>query len=468
MTRRIRYANQLAISLFDLQDQKEFMIELAQLASAILGSTTEFDGFACNPSVVPDLNVHVGSGTLFSYQNVDNTPFGTAPTQIPADTTNQILKLAYQLGSTTFAITPPSTVGYSRNDLIQIAFLEQDGTPTSVPFYAGAGQPPIFQTVNVLRSDSVVITIVTGVAAPTGTQVTPAPTAGATGMWVVTTTQGQTTITSGNIAAYPGAPFITEKLKDKISQATADARYLQTVAFQNSTPIYTVDTGTVNTIVCSITPALTSYNAGQHLLCKILNTNTGATTINVNGRGAKNIVDQFGNPLLPGDLQSGMIADLTYDGTNYQLANRASGLNVSIVGGVYMSTAQTLSATTKLAFDTVQFDTNSLWDAVNLRWNIGKNGYYRINCTCLIQSAVSANPGFALHKNGTIYKTFNEMPGSGSTIVLAGNNIIECNAGDYLEMYGYPNGGSPVYGGAGAGGTALTNSSFQLEFIGQP
>jgi microcystin-dependent protein len=225
-TRRITYADQLAVSLFALQDAKQRMLDEGFLAQAILGITTQLDGFECTPSDPADLTVNVAGGTIFKYQNVDNTAFGTLPSQIPADTANQVVKYATELDSTPFTITPPVTVGFSRNDLIQINFEEADGDLENIPFWNGTNvngvpNPPNFQNQNVLRIDSVIISVVTGVAATTGTQVTPAPSAGYVGAWVITTANGQTTITSGDIERYPTAPFILEKLKDKISLAPA-------------------------------------------------------------------------------------------------------------------------------------------------------------------------------------------------------------------------------------------------------
>lgn len=229
-TRRITYADQLANSLFAMQDAKQRMLDAGFLAQAILGITTQLAGFACTPSGTPDLTVHVAGGTIFKNQNVDDTDFGSPPSQIPADTVNQIVKYATQLGNTPFTITPPGTVGFSRNDLIQINFQEADGDSENIPFWNGTDvngrpNPPVFHTENVLRIDSVVISILTGTAATTGTQVTPTPTAGFVGAWVITTAEGQTTITSGNIAAYSGAPFLLDKLKDKITFAQGDTRY---------------------------------------------------------------------------------------------------------------------------------------------------------------------------------------------------------------------------------------------------
>ncbi len=468
MTRRIRYANQLAISLFDLQDQKEAMIEQSQLALAILGSSTEIDGFYCNPSISPDLNVNLSSGTLFSYQNVDNTPFGTLPTQIAADTTDQILKLAYQLPKTILPFVPPTTVGFSRNDLIQISFLEVDNTPTSVPFYSGVGLPPVFQTVNVLRSDIAVVSVVTGIAAATGTQTTPSPTGGATGMWVITTHQGQTAITSGDIAMYPGSPFILEKLKDKISQATADTRYVSKEQFQYNAPTYCLAGGTANALTADLDPDVTFYAAGLHVDIQIVSLNTGPVTLNVNGIGAVAVNDQYGQPLVKGDLSPGMIAKIDHNGVNFILSNRATGINVAVVGSTYVSTPQTITnLATKLLFDTVEYDTNGLWNATNKRWDISTSGYYEFVASCVVTGAVTSNPALMLYKNGVLYKVLNQIPGSGAVAAINGSQKIACTAGDYVEIYGsYGGGGTPSFAN-GASTTQMASSSFQIEYLGE-
>jgi hypothetical protein len=83
---------------------------------------------------------------------------------------------------------------------------------------------------------------------------------------------------------------------------------------------YTVDTGTPNNVIANFSPAVTSLPAGTILMVKAANTNTGPTTINVNGLGAKNIFALGGsstNPFLPSDIQTGDILILTYDGTQF-------------------------------------------------------------------------------------------------------------------------------------------------------
>ncbi len=236
MTRRITYANQLANSLFALQDQKEFMVELGQLTGAVLGVGQLLWGFPCTPTSPPGLSVNLGPGTLFSYQNIDNTPFGEMPSQIPADTNDQITKLAYTLNPVVnFPIIPPVTSGFSRNDLLEISFQEQDGALTSIAFFNGIGNPPIFRSVNVQRIDSAIVTYIPGTPAPTGTQVTPSPTGTAVGAWVITSNHGDTAINSGAISMYNPANFITESLTQKVSIPTGDLRWarLNQILFKN-------------------------------------------------------------------------------------------------------------------------------------------------------------------------------------------------------------------------------------------
>ncbi|MBR2117660.1 MAG: hypothetical protein IJ935_03105 [Afipia sp.] len=85
---------------------------------------------------------------------------------------------------------------------------------------------------------------------------------------------------------------------------------------QNS---YAVDTGAANSLVVSLTPALREYKAGVKLRVKVKVTNTGATQINVNGLGLRDVKKADGSALSPGDLVANGIADLNDDGTRFQL-----------------------------------------------------------------------------------------------------------------------------------------------------
>lgn len=116
---------------------------------------------------------------------------------------------------------------------------------------------------------------------------------------------------------------------------------MQSVAFvppmfadiQAQTGNYVADEGTVaNTYIANLSPALTAAIVGAPICVKIAHTNTGASTLNVNGLGAVAIHDAFGAALTANALRAGMIAEFRYDGSAYQLVVPAFPATVSSNG----------------------------------------------------------------------------------------------------------------------------------------
>jgi hypothetical protein len=85
---------------------------------------------------------------------------------------------------------------------------------------------------------------------------------------------------------------------------------------------YAVGTGT-NTFVASLSPAPTSYATGMEVAIELANANTAASTLNLNGLGAKGI-QKNGSALAGGEIAAGTTAIFRYDGTNFQLQNPSS------------------------------------------------------------------------------------------------------------------------------------------------
>lgn len=79
-----------------------------------------------------------------------------------------------------------------------------------------------------------------------------------------------------------------------------------------------------NTITFNTTPNISAYAAGQSFLFLAGGSNTGATTVNISGIGAKNITKNGTNPLVAGDIISGATYRIEYDGTQFQLMNRSN------------------------------------------------------------------------------------------------------------------------------------------------
>ncbi len=340
MDRQIVYSGAIPLNTDLLSTNIDSYIGLAKLSAAILGSSTLINGFTCVPTAPASLQVTVTPGEIYSLQEIDSTAYG----DLPIDT-NSILKQGLILSSTLLTITPPGTVGYSQNYLIQFSFQQIDGDSVVLAYYNASDPTNPYSGPNntgdsntTVRQNNVVMSAKAGIAAPTGTQTTPAPDAGYVSGFVVTVANGQTQITAGGISIASDAPFITETLINKISQTTADGRYGQKSQIQNNSFTYGVDASvTANTITASVSPAISSYVAGQKFQILIANTNTGSSTININSVGSQNIVSQSGNALTGGELLAGLVSDFEYNGTNFQLINPAYSTSQPnlIVGGEF-------------------------------------------------------------------------------------------------------------------------------------
>lgn len=82
-----------------------------------------------------------------------------------------------------------------------------------------------------------------------------------------------------------------------------------------------IDSGTVNNVIASFSPAITSLSFGTFVLVKFANTNTGPVQITVNALAAVSIYHVDQTPLLAGDMVAGEVGVLAYDGTGFQLVN---------------------------------------------------------------------------------------------------------------------------------------------------
>jgi len=84
---------------------------------------------------------------------------------------------------------------------------------------------------------------------------------------------------------------------------------------------YAADTGTANAYIVTLNPAPPHLYPGMTVRMLVANSNTGASTLNVNGLGAHAIKRATGAVLNSGDLAAGELAFLIFDGSNWQIAN---------------------------------------------------------------------------------------------------------------------------------------------------
>ncbi|MFZ6727327.1 gp53-like domain-containing protein [Undibacterium sp. MH2W] len=211
MDRQIVYPGAIPLETDLLNTNKFSMIGLAKLAAALLGTSTTVNGFTCVPMTPANMSVQLTPGEIYSLAPIDSTPYSS----LPSDATHQILKQGILMDAVTLACPAPSTSGFSINYLIQVQYSDSDTNQSVLPYYnasnpsqayAGPSNSGVAQ--NTIRKGVVSYQAKAGLAAATGSQVTPTADSGYTGLFVVTVTNGQASITSSNIALAANAPFI--------------------------------------------------------------------------------------------------------------------------------------------------------------------------------------------------------------------------------------------------------------------
>lgn len=90
---------------------------------------------------------------------------------------------------------------------------------------------------------------------------------------------------------------------------------------------WAIATGASNAYIATLTPALSKYQEGVSLRLKINVDNTGASTVNVNELGAKAIKKANGTDVTSGNLKSGSVYTIVYNGTNFILQGEGGELS---------------------------------------------------------------------------------------------------------------------------------------------
>lgn len=186
------------------------MVGAGYLAQDLLGQGTQVYGAPCTATTPASMSVLVGAGRIYQMAPLEPTAWAS----LPADSTS-ILKQGILTGpGTTLACPAPITAGQSINYLVEGQYQELDLNPATLSYwnaanpqqpFSGAGNLGVAQPT--IRAGQFVVQVKAGVAAATGSQVTPTVDAGFIPLYVVTSTNGATTLTAGNISVAAGAPF---------------------------------------------------------------------------------------------------------------------------------------------------------------------------------------------------------------------------------------------------------------------
>lgn len=105
-----------------------------------------------------------------------------------------------------------------------------------------------------------------------------------------------------------------------VANASVRTNYASAGDVQDGTLTYLTSVSGTDTITAVGAVGMTAYAAGQTFRFLAAGANTTTTvTLNINAIGAKNIVKVNGSPLVVGDIPSGGLITVAYDGTSFQL-----------------------------------------------------------------------------------------------------------------------------------------------------
>jgi hypothetical protein len=181
----------------------------------------------------------------------------------------------------------------------------------------------------------------------------------ANGLSTCITKDGQTTPTA-NIPM--GGFKITNLATGTAATDAATVAQIQS----NGAALVTV-TGT-DTLTGTLTPALVAYVTGAVYYFVAPATNTGAVTLNIDTLGAKAVTRDGTTALVAGDIVSGEMVAVVYDGTRFQLISAVNSFtNLNVSGTLTVAGTTTLNGNLQVgnaAADTVNFQASG-WTLTN-------------------------------------------------------------------------------------------------------
>lgn len=132
-----------------------------------------------------------------------------------------------------------------------------------------------------------------------------------------------------------------------LGAATVRTDAASLLSVQNSQGQYLSTIAGTNTITAVASPTLTAYTAGQTFRFISSGLNSGATTLNVDGLGAKNVFLN-GVACVGGEIVNGTLVTVTYDGTQFDLASTTAAVP-SLANVAFLNVQQSFTKTQKAA-----------------------------------------------------------------------------------------------------------------------
>ena len=131
-----------------------------------------------------------------------------------------------------------------------------------------------------------------------------------------------------------------------VADATVRTQYGTAGQIQDSAFTYLTSPAGTNAMTATAALGMSAYVTGQRFFFVAPATNTGACTLNINAIGVKSVTKQGATALVAGDIVSGAVVQVVYDGTQFQLLNPAAVNSFSAGStGLTPSTATTGAVT---------------------------------------------------------------------------------------------------------------------------
>jgi hypothetical protein len=326
MDRATVFYGQIPLETDLLRAEQFAMTALAKLSEAVLGVSTVVVGFPLTPTSPASLVLNLGAGQVYQQENLEQSAWSSLPVD-----THTVVKQGLQLDATSLTFAPPSTTGFAQCFLVEVAYEDLDGGQTVRPYFNANNPAQPFQgpgnngqADNTVRKGAVAVQVKAGIAATSGTEVAPTPDAGYAGLWVVTLTAGQSSISAGNIAQYSEAPYILATLPE-IPNAVQSAEWIY--AGQSA--------GTTAAFTAALSPAPVTLTQGMKIIVTMAAAPAASATLNLNQLGAAAIKRRGGSLLSGGEWASGDNIGFTWNNGAWQL----DGLSTTDVTGLTAGTA---------------------------------------------------------------------------------------------------------------------------------
>ena len=244
-----------------------------------------------------------------------------------------------------------------------------------------------------------------------------------------------------------------DALVGNLTTPSSANKFVTQAGLQKGAEVYGADAEANDTYVITLSPVPASYYTGMVIQFKANTANTGASSLNVNTLGAIAIKKRNDQDTETGDIESGQIVTVVYDGTNFQMQSQVANTPLLVasrrlsIGGAV--TVGNTTDETALYTNTLSGGVLSTANAVRIRIffsdldidDTGQTGVFRIKygSTTLATITVNSASG-ASNKKGWIEAILianadvSAQLGKISLLAVDGDNTIDdANSKVYID-----------------------------------